>query len=199
MISVDIVSKSFAGTQILGRISFTLDPGETLAVVGPSGIGKTTLLRILAGLDTDFTGTADIPERRALVFQEPTLLNWRNALENIILVNGIDEDGARRALAEVGLDQYSDRFPGQLSLGQRRRLSLARAFSSKPDFLLMDEPFVSLDPELVEEMLRLTERLLASRPTATVFVTHAMEEAARLATRIVRLDGHPSTIVDQEI
>lgn len=197
MNSIDIVSKSFGDTLVLGAITFTVAPGETLVVVGPSGIGKSTLLRLLAGIDTDFIGTVDLPERRAMVFQEPTLLPWRSTLDNITLVTGIGEDEARSALAEVGLDQLADHFPAQLSLGQRRRLSLARALSAKPDLLLMDEPFVSLDSALVEEMLRLTERLLASRPIATVFVTHAMEEAARLATRIVRLDGQPAAIVEE--
>ena len=198
MISVDIMSKSFADSAILGPISFTVAPGETLAVVGPSGIGKSTLLRLLAGLDSDFVGRVEVPARRAMVFQEPTLLPWRCSLENITLVTGIGEDAAREALAEVGLDQFSGHFPAQLSLGQRRRLSLARALSAKPDLLLLDEPFVSLDSALVEEMLLLTERLLASRPIATVFVTHAMDEAARLSTRVIRLDGRPAVVVEEK-
>ncbi|MFD0980419.1 ABC transporter ATP-binding protein [Tropicimonas aquimaris] len=196
MISVAIDSKSIGETRVLGRVRFEIAEGETLAVVGPSGVGKTTLLRVLAGLDTDFEGQVAVPERCAMVFQEPALLPWRSALQNLTLVNGVSDAAARAALGEVGLRDLADRFPGQLSLGQRRRLSLARAFSAAPDMLLMDEPFVSLDSPLVEEMLELTESLLASRSIATVFVSHAMEEAQRLATRIVRLTGSPAMLED---
>jgi ABC-type nitrate/sulfonate/bicarbonate transport system ATPase subunit len=194
MNAVEIQSKSFGAAKVLGPIAFTLTPGETLAVVGPSGIGKSTLLRLLAGLDTDFEGRIDLPAHRAMVFQEPTLLPWRNALANVTLVTGVTEAAARAALDDVGLVPSADLFPSQMSLGQRRRLSLARAFAAKPDLLLMDEPFVSLDQALVDEMIGLTEKLLASRPISTVFVSHAMYEAERLATRIIRLDGHPAEI-----
>lgn len=194
MISVAIDNKRIGDTQILGRVEFRVAKGDTLAVVGPSGVGKTTLLRILAGLDTGFEGRVEVPVRRAMVFQEPALLRWRCALQNLTLTTGVDEDAAREALGEVGLGDFADRFPGQLSLGQQRRLSLARAFSATPDMLLMDEPFVSLDPSLVDEMLSLTEKLLSSRAIATVLVTHAMPEADRLATRIVRLRGSPAIL-----
>ncbi len=196
MISVALDNKNIGNTPVLGRVAFDVAKGETLAVVGPSGVGKTTLLRVLAGLDTDFDGRVEVAARRTMVFQEPALLPWRSAIQNLTLVAGVSEDAARTALSEVGLLDLADRFPGQLSLGQQRRLSLARAFSAAPDVLLMDEPFVSLDTSLVGEMLDLTERLLASRAIATVFVTHAMIEAERLATRIVRLVGNPATLED---
>ncbi|MEV8468105.1 ABC transporter ATP-binding protein [Fluviibacterium sp. DFM31] len=194
MISVAIENKRIGETQVLGPIALEIAAGETLAVVGPSGVGKTTLLRILAGLDRDFTGRVDAPARRAMVFQEPALLPWRSALDNLTLVAGVNTATARAALGEVGLGGLADRFPGQMSLGQQRRLSLARAFAAAPEVLLMDEPFVSLDAALVDEMLALTERLLAARTIATVFVTHSMAEATRLATRIVRLKGHPAML-----
>lgn len=194
MISVAISGKSIGKTPVLGRVVLEVPNGETLAVVGPSGIGKTSLLRVLAGLDTEFEGRVDVPDRCAMVFQEPALLPWRSALQNLTLVTGVSDDAALAALGEVGLRDLADRYPGQLSLGQRRRLSLARAFSAAPDMLLMDEPFVSLDAPLVEEMLDLSERLLASRSIATVFVTHAMPEAQRLATRIVQLTGSPAVL-----
>ncbi|MHA3977770.1 ABC transporter ATP-binding protein [Halovulum sp. GXIMD14794] len=196
MISVDIKEKAFADTTILGTVRFTLDPGETLAISGPSGIGKTTLLRIVAGLDGDFDGAVHDARSTAMVFQEPVLLPWRSALRNITLATRINERAATEALAEVGLGAYADRFPGQLSLGQQRRLSLARALSASPDLLLMDEPFVSLDPALAEEMLALTDRLLKARQMATILVTHTESEARRLATRFARLEGQPAQLVE---
>lgn len=196
MISVAIDSKHIGGVQILGAIRLDIKRGETLAVVGPSGVGKTTLLRLLAGLDTDFQGAVVVPECRAMVFQEPALLPWRTAIQNLTVTTGASDDAALAALREVGLDGYANRFPRQLSLGQQRRLSIARAFAASPELLLMDEPFVSLDAPLVLEMLELTERMLRRRSIATVFVTHDMTEATRLASRIVRLEGDPATLAD---
>lgn len=194
MITVDIKKKDLSGTQILGEISFTLSAGEILAISGPSGVGKTTLLQILAGLDPSFQGSILGAQRIAMVFQEPVLLPWRSVLANIMLVTGVDENTASTALNDVGLGHLGQQFPDQLSLGQQRRLAFARALSAAPDLLLLDEPFVSLDPELVEEMLTLTERLLAGRQIATVLVTHTPAEAKRLATRMGRLQGRPARL-----
>lgn len=172
---------------MLRDLAFEVDRGETLAVLGPSGVGKSTLLRIVAGLDPDYDGRVTRPERLAMVFQEPTLLPWRNTAQNVTLTTGVDAAQAEAALAEVGLAGKGALYPRQLSLGQQRRLGLARAFAVRPDLLLMDEPFVSLDAERVEEMLALTERLIAATRAATVFVTHSVAEAERLATRVLRI------------
>lgn len=195
MIRIRVDGKSFRGTQVLGQVHFDIAPGETVALVGPSGIGKSTLLRIVAGIDTGFEGAVETPEAKAMVFQQPTLLPWRRVLENLTLIHpGLGRAAARAALAKVGLAGREDAFPGQLSLGQQRRLSLARAFAGAPELLIMDEPFVSLDPALADQMLGLTEALIADSRPATLFVTHAEAEAERLATRILRLEGTPATI-----
>ena len=194
MIRIDIRGKRFGATPVLGPLDLTLEEGETVAVTGPSGIGKSTLLRIIAGLDTDFDGDVTRPDRIAMVFQEPTLLPWRDARRNITLVTGARASDADAALAEVGLGGMETRFPGQLSLGQQRRLALARALSAAPELLLMDEPFVSLDPALAAEMIALTGALLARRRIAAILVTHDMTEAGRLASRVMRLDGHPAML-----
>ena len=186
-LEVEIRRQAFGDHEVLRDLRFTGAAGETLAVLGPSGSGKSTLLRILAGLDDDFEGSVRRPERVAMVFQEPTLLPWRRAIENLTLVTGVSRAQAEAALAEVGLAGRGTLYPRQLSLGQQRRLALARAFATRPELLLLDEPFVSLDARLVGEMLALTEALIAATRPATVFVTHSVAEAERLASRVLRI------------
>ena len=182
-----IHTKSFGALPVLRDVMFQVRRGEVLAVLGPSGVGKSTLLRLLAGLDADFTGEIRREGRLAMVFQEPTLMPWRTALDNLRLTAGVDATQAQAALARVGLAGKGGMYPGQLSLGQQRRLSLARAYAAKPAILLLDEPFVSLDTALVTDMLALTESVIAEQRPATVFVTHAQAEADRLATRQMML------------
>lgn len=195
MIKVEVASKSFGDNQILKDISFEVKKGETLAILGPSGIGKSTLLGLIAGTDLDYVGKIERPQRLSIVFQEPTLLPWRTVQQNITLIHPeISAENAQSALERVGIRNKADMFPRQLSLGQQRRLALARAFAKSPDLLIMDEPFVSLDAEMAEEMLSLAETLINDAQPATIFVTHAESEARRLANRILNLSGSPATL-----
>lgn len=187
ILNVHVAEKSFGSTRILHDVVFDVSLGDTLAITGPSGCGKSTLLRLIAGLDRDFSGTIQAPDLIGFVFQEPTLLPWATALGNLTIACNIPHSAARDALGQVGLSHVGDQYPAQMSLGQQRRLALARAFAIRPKLLLMDEAFVSLDAALAEEMFSLFETLRASYPVATVLVTHDMTEATRLSSQIYTL------------
>lgn len=191
---LDLTARSFGPRPILGPVSLTVGEGQRVALLGPSGVGKTTLLRIIAGLDRDFAGTRAAPERLAMVFQEPTLLPWRTALANLTLPTGATRAEAAALMAQVGLAGREAAYPRQLSLGQQRRLSLARAFAARPGILLMDEPFASLDEATRDRMLDLTAQLLDSSGAGLILVTHDPAEAARLGARPLTLSGSPATL-----
>nr|WP_234893994.1 ATP-binding cassette domain-containing protein [Sinorhizobium medicae] len=179
-------------------IRFEMETGETVAILGPSGIGKSTLLRLIVGIDTGFEGKITRPEKIAMVFQEPVLLPWRSVVENLTLVHPqLGTQAALSALERTGIADKARLFPGQLSLGQQRRLALARAFAGRPELLVMDEPYVSLDPAMAEDMLSLTEALIAETAPAVILVTHSEAEARRLARRCLRLAGKPATIIEE--
>ena len=188
---------------LLSDFSLTIAPSSVVALVGPSGVGKSTLLRMIGGIDTVFNGrvTVDgVPAAAApppgFVFQDPRLLPWLTALDNVRVVRReTTREEAADILRRVGLAGYENAYPHQLSGGMQRRVAIARAFSVNSRLLLLDEPFVSLDRSLVKEIEALLQGLLdASRPT-TVFVTHLPEDAAMLADRAVVLAGRPARIV----
>ncbi len=186
--------------QVLGELAFCLDNGEIAALVGPSGCGKTTLLRIIAGLDRNFQGNITLPAHGTLgmVFQEPRLLPWRTVEQNVRLTAPRAKDAEIDALfATLGLSTHRDHYPGELSLGLARRVALARAFAVKPDLLLLDEPFVSLDAPLAQRLRDELKELVKRRPLTTLLVTHNLEEAIGLADRLLFLSASPSRVLAQ--
>ncbi len=195
VLRLDLRSKTFGATHILKDVSFALSRGETLVLRGPSGVGKSTILRLISGLDTEFDGNIQLQDKLSIAFQEPTLLPWCNVVENLTIIEGVDEKMTLEALASVGLREKVNAFPNDLSLGQQRRLALARAFVIKPDVLLMDEPFVSLDDRLSDDVIGVYEKLRSETGVSTLLVTHNEREAARLGDRILTLAGQPATLV----
>ena len=186
------------------NIELEIAENEFVAVLGPSGCGKTTMLQIAAGLDQEFTGTVafapGLEEAMAYVFQSPTLLPWRTVRQNIELVFSdphAHKDKIASVLESVGLAGSEDIFPPQLSMGMQRRASLARAFVLRPQLLLMDEPFVSLDETLATRLRDLFKSMLAANPASVLFVTHDWREALALADRLIFLSPGPARITGE--
>ncbi|HPQ96110.1 MAG: ABC transporter ATP-binding protein [Thiothrix sp.] len=203
---VDIRHKDYrSGLRTLEALHFRAGPGEFVALIGPSGSGKTTLLKIVAGLDTRFEGqVARSPTARlGFMFQEPRLLPWLTVEQNVGLVlNALPptQQGALRAhlqelLTQVGLQDFRTAFPGQLSGGMQRRLALVRAFVIRPELLLMDEPFLSLDEPTAEQLRRQLLVLWQQTGSTILFVTHNLREALMLADRVLFLSPRPAHLI----
>jgi ABC-type nitrate/sulfonate/bicarbonate transport system ATPase subunit len=199
-----IDAKSFLSADgtpvdVVRDLELRLEAGSFGALIGPSGCGKTTILRIAAGLDADFRGRLRTPGAGHLgvVFQEPRLLPWRTVEDNIRLALPPDQtDDDLADLFEIlGLGSHLARYPGELSLGLARRAAIARAFAIRPDFLLLDEPFVSLDETLAARLRGELVLLTMRTKVTTLLVTHSLEEAVQLADRLYFLSDRPAHVI----
>lgn len=210
LIEVKNISKSFGSLNVLDNVSLSVKSGESIAIVGPSGVGKSTLLRIIAGLDTPDNGLVTINTKKiSMVFQYSALLNSYTVGENIALAlhdssltNLEIEDKVLEKLRLVGLEKYLDYYPDHLSGGQRKRISFARAIASDPEVILYDEPTSGLDPilsTLIEDYIN----MLASKfNIASVIVTHQLTTIKRTAQVVSMLyqgklvfEGTPSEFI----
>jgi NitT/TauT family transport system ATP-binding protein len=217
------VTKSYATdrgeTHALAPIDLTVAEGEFVALVGPSGCGKSTLLHVIGGLEPPSTGYVDLDgdvvrgpgAEIGLVLQRCTLLPWLSVLNNVRFPHTLrrhrlradDPDGReRRAMVEdllrlVGLWDFRDAYPAELSGGMQQRAAIARAIVSRPAVLLMDEPFGALDAQTREEMQELLIRLIDRHRTTTLFVTHDVDEALLLSDRVAVFSSRPGRIVAQ--
>lgn len=195
---------------MLDDVSFSIQDGTFVSFLGPSGCGKTTLLRVLDGLIRPARGEVRIDGEvvrrpvadRAMVFQEFNLLPWRTAQKNIefaLEMQGVDRATRRRKTQEtlrlVGLDGFENYYPHQLSGGMKQRVGLARALSTAPAYLFMDEPFGALDPQIRELMQVELLKLLEVDRKTVVFVTHSVDEAIFLSDRIVMFSARPGRIL----
>ncbi len=212
-IIVDIQQKSWPSTEgteancVIKELNFSLSSHEFVCMVGPSGCGKSTLLNLIANLDRDYQGSIRLNSnsqnnqpRIGYVFQSPRLLPWKTVRENIELAMPESLLRQNRGLIDTllettGLADAQNSFPEKLSLGMSRRVALVRAFAIKPDFLLMDEPFVSLDAPTARKVRALLIDLWKERPHTVLFVTHDLNEAILLADRILFLSSAPTHVV----
>ncbi|MDX6741519.1 ABC transporter ATP-binding protein [Actinocorallia sp. A-T 12471] len=193
------VRRVYDGRAVLDGVDLDVPQGEFVALLGASGTGKTTLLRILAGLERTDGGTVLVPSARTVVFQEPRLVPSKRVLGNVVIGQ---PRGARgrglEALAEVGLERHARSWPATLSGGEAQRVALARALVREPRLLLLDEPFAALDALTRLQMQDLIGALVRRHRPAVLLVTHDVDEAIRLADRVLVLrDG--KLITDRRI
>jgi sulfonate transport system ATP-binding protein len=190
------VNKWYGDHHVLIDVSLRIDRGEIVALIGRSGSGKSTVLRVLAGLSTDHTGDRAVTGPPALAFQEPRLFPWRNVRTNVgygltrsRLPKTEALERADRALADVGLADRADAWPLTLSGGQAQRVSLARALAAEPELLLLDEPFGALDALTRLSMRGLLLDLWREHGFGVLLVTHDVDEAVALADRVLVLEA----------
>ena len=198
----DVVKRYDTGVTALGPVDFDIAHGSFIALLGPSGCGKSTALRLIAGLAQPSAGTVEIASRSiGFVFQEPTLMPWASIRDNVRLPlklkhvpRSASDARVEVALAQVGLADFANAYPRELSGGMKMRVSLARALVTDPDLLLLDEPFAALD-EITRFMLN--DDLLAlwrSLNKTILFVTHSVFESVYLAQRVMVMTPRPGRI-----
>ncbi len=205
----DVTHRYAGGVQAIAGISLSLKRGSFTALVGPSGVGKSTLLRMLGGLLQPSSGSVLLkgapphlsPEPVGIVFQRDNLMPWRTAYENISLpleLQGVRSPQRVQSLLQlVGLDGFANSYPGQLSGGMAQRVALARALVHRPELLLLDEPFGALDALTRERMGQELQRIWQAMPITVFMVTHSISEAVLLADEVLVMTGYPGRLSEQ--
>lgn len=201
MLDIRSLQMSYGAEPVVENVDLGVAPGEFVSLIGPSGCGKSTLLRAVMGLQKPSAGEVRLDLKRreiGFLFQDDALLPWRTALDNVALglrIRGTGQAEARRTalnwLDSVGLEEFGDRYPRELSGGQRKRVAIAQVLALRPKLLLMDEPFASLDA-IVRHYL--TEDLLSwveGENLTVLMVTHDLEEAVAVSDRVVLLGNGP--------
>lgn len=197
MLTIDRVCKSFGSLSVLKDVSLTVGDEEIVALIGPSGCGKTTLLDIISGLSQPDSGTVIGGENISYMFQSARLLPWRTVYENIRLVReDVSPEEIHELIKAVGLEGFANYYPDQLSGGMAKRCALARAFHYQGTHLLMDEPFQGLDYGIRMEMIAMLLSVWKKHRQGILFVTHEIDEALTVASKIVLLRARPMTIRD---
>ncbi len=210
-LAVQVAEKRFPGSDVvaLRDLEFSVHSGEFIAIVGPSGAGKTTILNVVGGLDDVYDGTVRIndmalrpghhPVRVGYMFQEPRLMPWLSVEQNIELVlrDNASRGRVRPLLEQLGLQDRREDYPNHLSGGMQRRVALARAFAVRPDLLLMDEPFVSLDEPTAQRLRGMLLTLWREDRPTVLFVTHNLREGIALADRVLFLSASPGRVIHE--
>ncbi len=214
LVSVDRVEKTYAGRQgpvrAVASATVEVGRGEFVSLLGPSGCGKSTLLMMIAGLEAPTSGSILLdgtpvkgPRRDiGIIFQDATLLPWKSTIENVLFPVRILKlplrqyrERARELLDMVGLTDFEDKKPSELSGGMRQRVAICRALIHDPSILLMDEPFSALDAITRDQMNAALADIMEKTGKTVVFVTHSIREAAFLSDRVVVMGGRPSQVI----
>ncbi|OEF25554.1 ABC transporter ATP-binding protein [Vibrio rumoiensis] len=199
--------------KVLDNVNFDVEKNQFISIVGPSGCGKSTLLRLLSGLLQSTEGEVAVFGRKVrepredigIVFQKPTLLPWKNILDNVLFplkhkfghITDKEKLFAKQLLEKVGLNDFHNSMPDQLSGGMQQRVGIARALLLDPDILIMDEPFSALDALTREEMGFELLRLWNDRPKTVLFITHSISEAVLLSDKVLVMGPRPSTVIEE--
>ncbi len=206
-IRVDGVHFAHGNTPVLRDISFAVPAGEAVVILGPSGVGKSTLLKLLAGLAAPDAGAVSVTDATSgvgsrMVFQEPRLFPWMTVRDNVYFALRSTSIPAAEwpervaaLLDQVGLTGELERMPAALSIGMAQRVALVRALAGQPSVLLLDEPFSALDPKRRLQLRQDLTRLVAFTGVSVVMVTHDIDEALEIGDQVLVLDGQPAQVV----